>query len=660
MTFWNSKATTKPNPISTAPQMRRIGAPAQPVTQPLTNPLEQARQSTPSHKPDVDALTLGRVARELPNAERISQRRDVYFSESVQETTSTHSRAHEAVATPAESVHSTTPNDLKSGVKAVVEFAEILSIIKLRAPIVDAVPVSLREQVIVFDCGYAEAVIVAIEGCAAKGLYHSIRSNLIGYSIKREFVVNTNGFDEAQEYARRIPRAAIINADDKGRQIYEDLVRGAFALGASDLHFRLRDDGSSDVRLRLFGRMRPWKNFDTALLLNAIRSAYSGATKRGTNSRSDFTLETESSTMTEHIYDGKVVMGRLAHKPVLGGGKTVVRLLETSNDPKMLRIKSFIDLGYASTHIEHQILPALRRNSGLFLMAGSTGSGKSTTLRSAMFYIPNRELLEMYSVEDPTEYVMPWVNQLSIQSASDDTDDVRKMKFLSSLRSMMRMDPDVGMIGEIRDTESARISTELTQTGHRVLSTVHGEGSVDVLSRMTGDLLQVPADILGTKKYLTAVIYQKLLPLLCPYCKIPARTLLSSDKQRTLTEKFRVDVGNMYTADVNGCAECRLNGVSTEGTKGQTVVAEILTPDDQMRSQMKEKNWPEVERLWRSTRIKPFGNADMTGKTAFEHALYKATQGLIDPNDIEADFEPFETYQIVGDASGAQVRGSQA
>ena len=214
------------------------------------------------------------------------------------------------------------------------------------------------------------------------------------------------------------------------------------------------------------------------------------------------------------------------------------------------------------------------------------------------------------------------------------------------------------MIGEIRDTESARIATELTQTGHRVLSTVHGEGCVDVLSRMTGDLLQVPADILGTKKYLTAVIYQKLLPLLCPHCKVPARALLTKEKQRLLTEKFCVDVGNMYMANAEGCDECRLNGAVTEGTKGQTLVAEILTPDDAMRVEMREKNWPEVERLWRSARSKPFGHSDMTGKTAFEHALSKATQGLIDPNDIEADFEPFETYQIFGDPSGGLTRNN--
>ena len=653
MNFWKNKDSSKPSAIPPT-QMRRVGGAGLAPSVALG-----ASMQLPSVLPAVDQAGAKGHVNHASHATHASRNSHQHV-----EHTAKKPDLHLIVAeqpTEQEKVSDVQTIDSKPvDVKAVVTFSDILAFTKLRAPLVDAVPTSLRDQVLVFDCGFAKAVVIALEGATSKGVYSSIRSNLTGFTIQREFVVDAEGFANAQEFLKSIPRAAVVNADDRGRQIFEDLVRGAYALGASDLHFRLRDDGKSDVRLRLFGRMRPWQDFSTDVLLNATRAAYSGATKRGTNSRSDFTLETESSTMTEHIFNGKVVMGRLAHRPVLGGGKTVIRLLETSNDPKSLRIKSFSDLGYADSHIENQIMPSLRRNSGLFLMAGSTGSGKSTTLRSAMFYIPGREVLEMYSVEDPTEYVMPWVNQLSIQSASDDTDEIRKGKFLSSLRSMMRMDPDVGMIGEIRDTESARIATELTQTGHRVLSTVHGEGTVDVLSRMTGDLLQVPADILGTKKYLTAVIYQKLLPLLCAHCKIPAPRLLSKEKQHVLTSKFFVDVGTMYTANVEGCDKCRLNGVSTEGTKGQTVVAEILTPDDAMRIRMKEKNWPELERIWRSARATPFTHVDMSGKTAYEHALYKATQGLIDPNDIEADFEPFETYQIFGDVAVHQLQGARA
>lgn len=520
-----------------------------------------------------------------------------------------------------------------------------------RAVLVDHVPASLRDVAMVLDCGLGKVKIVAVREAMSQGQYHNIQRGLTTFMLDDELLVTPEVMERLRQIASGLSRGSVLNEDQRGLQLYEDLVRGAHHLGASDLHILIDTEaGQSRVKLRLFGRMRSWQSYKTDMLINALRAAYGSISKKGTNSRADFTVESESSTMTYHEFENRKVMGRLAHRPVLHGGKTVVRLLETTTDPTLQRIKTFEELGYERSHIEESILPALKKNVGLVLLAGSTGSGKSTTLRTMMWSVPGREGLEMYSVEDPTEYVMPWVNQISIQSSADDTDEQRKMKFLSALRSMMRMDPDVAMIGEIRDTESAKLATEMGQTGHRVFSTVHGEGVVDVLSRLTGDLLQVPPDILATKKYLSASMYQRLLPKLCPSCRLPAKSVLPRATQEVLQKKFGLDVSHMYTANKDGCQACRLESVNTEGTKGQTVVAEILVPNDAMRFAMKDKAWPEVERLWRTARQSGFGSADMKGKTAFEHALYKAAKGVVDPLDIEIDFEPFETYQIIGDS----------
>ena len=162
-------------------------------------------------------------------------------------------------------------------------------------------------------------------------------------------------------------------------------------------------------------------------------------------------------TITEQVINGKTYNGRFSGYPLVNGYDVVIRLLDS--DPNST-IPSIQSLGYAPYHVVEQILPAIQRNSGMMAIAGSTGSGKSTALRSFIHAIPDRNNLKIYGVEDPVEYLNPFMRQISVQRNSDDPDDVVKMKFLSALRSVLRMDPDVLMLGEIRDHESASIASE--------------------------------------------------------------------------------------------------------------------------------------------------------------------------------------------------------
>jgi type II secretory ATPase GspE/PulE/Tfp pilus assembly ATPase PilB-like protein len=174
---------------------------------------------------------------------------------------------------------------------------------------------------------------------------------------------------------------------------------------------------------------------------------------------------------------------------------------------------------------------------------------------------------------------------------------------------------------------------------------------VDVLARLTSEEIGIAPTTLAAKKYLSAVMYQKLLPKLCPHCKLPAVEHLPLKTQALLRHKFGVNPATMFVANEAGCPACKVEELGLAGTKGLTVVAEILTPNDSILAAIAQRDWAEVERLWRSQRHCGFDAPDMAGKTAFEHALYKACIGLIDPNDIEADFESFTTYNVFHTAS---------
>jgi len=531
----------------------------------------------------------------------------------------------------------------------VLAIRTILDVGNWRAAVPGLVADADRERCIVLDREYSSVLILATPEFYASGA-HSVLVSKVRQkrlSVEAERVADQSVIAQAHEVNEGKRRGAVnmvIKDDDRNLALYEDLIRGAFNLGATDIHFEMNFNGRTEVRLRLFGRMRPWKTFETDLLLDAVGAGYFGKTKRGTASAASWSPERSLNTITEHTIDGVQVNGRFSTYPVIGGLDVVVRLLK--NDPNSAKVASLPDLGYADSQIGAELKLAIGKNSGMLAIAGSTGSGKSTTLKTLMNELPHKEQLKRFSVEDPVEYLIPGVRQISIQrGADDDAADVKK-KFLSALRMLVRMDPDVVMIGEIRDSETAEIGSEMVQTGHRVLTTIHGDNVIDALSRMTGRLINIPPELMATRNYLSALMYQKLMPVLCEHCKVPANTVLNSSTIDVLQNKFSLNIATMHCAAADGCPECRVEGMPSEGTKGLTVVAEILVPTPAIREGIKAKDWLLVEQLWRGARTSNFDEPDMTGKTAFEHALYKASIGMIDPRDIERDFEAFSSYSV--------------
>jgi len=135
------------------------------------------------------------------------------------------------------------------------------------------------------------------------------------------------------------------------------------------------------------------------------------------------------------------------------------------------------------------------------------------------------------------------------------------------------MDPDVLMVGEIRDHESAVLMSEFTQSGHRCYTTAHGDSAVDGLSRLCGEQIQLPAELFAGARFLSASIYQRLLPVVCQHCRVPATSPeggLSKEKLDLIRRKFQLDPGTMYVARPGGCSECQpaIPGLTADGTKG--------------------------------------------------------------------------------------------
>ncbi|MCY6959654.1 GspE/PulE family protein [Clostridium brassicae] len=244
---------------------------------------------------------------------------------------------------------------------------------------------------------------------------------------------------------------------------------------------------------------------------------------------------------------------RVSSIPTIHGEKLVLRILYRGSKNIDL---SLLDLSDEECMLMKKIL---RNSSGIILITGPTGSGKTTTLYSMLNEI-NSEERNIVTIEDPVEYTVNGINQINVNYKSG-------LNFAQGLRSVLRQDPDVIMVGEIRDEETAQIAVRSAITGHLVFSTLHTNSAFTAVERLIN--MDIPVYLAGDA--LVAVIYQRLIRKICPYCKeeyIPEQEELDFLKNDTCNKLFRG----------KGCSKC-----SNTGYKGRKAVFEIMYLDSGLR-----------------------------------------------------------------------------
>lgn len=508
---------------------------------------------------------------------------------------------------------------------------------------------TMQRDLVVLNMGCGDAALLGTQEGIHSTHAKSVRQQIHDawqFTIVKELILSRQAMDALLE---RLAQVNQLMAEDRHLSVYDDWVRQAVLAKASDMHFSTSNsDQMGAIKLRIYGAIKLWRKCHSQLLLDSIAAAFGRRSKSASATRETFNAEVPVAFMTVQTIGGVRWEGRFNGRPYVNGYAGVMRLLDS--EPRLDRIPTLEELGYTDSQ-RSLIQPAVLTNYGLIIIFGSTGSGKSTSLRTFLTRVMDPESVQIYTVENPAEYPMPNVIQFSLPVDVMKSSEEIQHNFTAVLRDTMRMDPDVGMVAELRDYETARLAAELTQTEHRCFTTCHGGGAVAGLSRLCGSELQMQPDTLAGPKFLSASIYQRLLPVLCPKCKLPASHPehgIKASKQELLRNKYKLDTGTMFVANPNGCEHCKpkVYGLKGNGTLGVTVVAEILIPNSEIRAAILRRDWPAVESLWRDQRRAGFGEPDMRGKTAFEAALYKVSQGTVSLHSVEADFQPIETYEI--------------
>ena len=294
---------------------------------------------------------------------------------------------------------------------------------------------------------------------------------------------------------------------------------------------------------------------------------------------------------------GRAVDVRVSTMPSSFGERVVLRLLDKNNARLNLQ-----DLGMTANNQE-LFADLIRKPHGIILVTGPTGSGKSTTLYAGMSAINSKDR-NILTVEDPIEYEIPGIGQTQVNAKVD-------MTFARGLRAILRQDPDVVMVGEIRDLETAQIAVQASLTGHLVMSTLHTNTASGAITRMED--MGVEPFLLSSS--LLGVLSQRLVRTLCDNCKQPHQAdssecdMLGVDEQQAPT---------IYRAV--GCDECNYNGY-----KGRTGIHEMLVVDDHIRELIHNgKGEQAVEKYirQRSPSIRGDGCARvLAGKTTLEEVL---------------------------------------
>ncbi|WP_425397163.1 GspE/PulE family protein [Aeoliella sp.] len=276
------------------------------------------------------------------------------------------------------------------------------------------------------------------------------------------------------------------------------------------------------------------------------------------------------------VVDGKEVDLRISTLPTVLGEKVVMRVLDKG------RLTFNLDRLGIPTEMLPTIKTLLNRPYGLFLVTGPTGSGKTTTLYSALELIKSVHR-NIVTVEDPVEYQMELINQVQIDAS-------RKVTFASALRSILRQDPDVILVGEIRDDETAKVAVQAALTGHLVLSTLHTNDAAGAITR----LMDMGVESYKLASALVGVLAQRLLRTICPKC----RTSHYASEEMLRMLHYQGDMRRTFSRG-EGCRDC-----FDTGYQGRHGIYELLPAESELRSLVaRQASLEEVEKYSRAQEL---------------------------------------------------------
>ena len=434
-------------------------------------------------------------------------------------------------------------------------------------------------------------------------------------------------------------------ADSDTIRAFNDIVCMAAQLDSSDIHFR-GDRRNPRVEFRVLGTIRnSGLQLSYDRMQELLSAQYQTQAEENSNTGSALTFRTQQRAafpINIEINDKPQSLKlRFEVTNSSSGFHSAMRIAWMSGD-KVKKGESLehdlLKRGYHADQAE-MISAVAYKDGGGMVIAGATGSGKTQTLYNIMRWISTHENIAI-TVEDPIEGDLEIPTQIPVVRREGQTLDEA---IGAIIKAILRLDPDIALISEIRGREAGSGFQQLVQAGHKTLTTVHADSPIEIYERLVSDEIGVDRSVLSTPDKLTLGIYQRLVQVLCPYCGINhSKAGVTAKYMRDIERATGVnDLSLVRFRNESGCEAC--NAVSPiPGVIGREVAASVWLPDDETLLLLRSKLVTEAVREFQSRR-KAIDDPGTDGCSAAEVGMQKMLLGRVSPREIGA-FEPFGLY----------------
>lgn len=483
----------------------------------------------------------------------------------------------------------------------------------------------------------------------------------MGFPVDPPRLVTPDVIRAAYNYFERHVSTLRLDDNSVRRQIVRTLAHAA-EVGANDIHIEA-SSGRTRIDLRIDGTLRLWETWTQKEGEQFLSSVYSHSS--GQSGATANWLEPQAAMLTQSTGPDTIALpeGILAVRcqwvPLADGGRYLNMRLQYDSAKIFGEkfVQSDVDqLGFNQEQTD--MVRYLRRvPGGMRIFSGPVNQGKTTTLRVML----NRHMAETnyeqkcYMIEDPPEGGVIGASQIGVSATVKD--EQRDRTFAEVMRCILRLDPNIVMLGETRDLQTARFVFRLALTGRQVYTTLHVYSAIAIPQRLR-DLGAEPY-LVYDHHLLCGLMCQRLLRGLCPHCRIPAGLLAKDPEKEALLRRVRTglaimnasrklpredadpfdylkepDMSNVYFTNPEGCRHC------FQGRVGRTIVAEVVATDAKLMALLMENKMDEATAYW----LSPFG---LNGISMLWHALEKIRDGGISPHDSEMDVGPCATEKDV-------------
>jgi type II secretory ATPase GspE/PulE/Tfp pilus assembly ATPase PilB-like protein len=417
---------------------------------------------------------------------------------------------------------------------------------------------------------------------------------------------------------------------------FNSLLEKAIKLSASDIHITVKEQ-TATVKVRVHGDLTEIDRYTYSDMLRLISSAYNQLASIDSKDQS-YSPNLTHETGIHKIINNRAYNLRFISKPIYPAGSFDVTMRLIDEDFH----RPLDELGYSDKQLI-MLKKAISQANGLVVLAGRVGSGKSLTIHSMCTdYIQrathnNVVTQKLVTFESPVEYKINGAKQIEYKRDSSRTQEQERLYFESQVQSLLRMDTNACVLGEIRGKNVAQLAIALVQSDNIVLTTVHAQSALKIFNRLNN--LGMEKEVLTEPNFFLALVYQTLIKVPCRYCATGInddRYTALKERIQTLIQRYNLEESllvNIRIINTKGCDQCSF------GVVGRTLIAEIVEPTIEILEALKIANFNQAYNLWREN----------GGITYQEHALEKILKGQICPIGYENKVQSLADIGFYGD-----------